>query len=300
MRVVTLLPAATEMVAALGDPSVLVGVSHECDYPPSVRQLPRVTSTLIDLDAPGRCIDKEVRQLRDSGHPVIAVDAGELRRLAPDLIITQGLCEVCAVADGEVFRLAAAMDRSPRVLSLKARDLGGIWEDIRVIAAELRLDDQGEELILGLQSRLSGMARSAAPTKLKVLCVEWLDPLYLAGHWVPEMVAAAGGTAVGTDPGSHSTRYTWQEATSLEPDLIVVMLCGFDLARTRAELEAMELPEAWHLLSSIPTWIMDGNSYTSRAGPRIVDGAECIQELLADRSSYGAERWDAAKYAPHS
>ncbi len=294
MRVVTLLPAATDIVVALGATSVLVGISHECDYPAEVQRLPRVTTTPIDSAAAGASIDREVRRLRETQQPVIALDVEQLRQLAPDLIITQELCEVCAVGDGQVHRLAAMLRPAPRVLSLGARDLTGIWGAIRAVGAALELDDRAEVVVLELQNRLQRL-RSTAPTPApRVLCVEWLDPLFLAGHWVPELVAAAGGLDVGAKPGSHSTRYSWTEAALLRPDLILIMLCGFDVHRARIELDRLADPDALELLSRVPTWIIDGNAYTSRGGPRVVDGAERIRSAIAERAGPGVRGWQSA------
>jgi iron complex transport system substrate-binding protein len=292
MRVITLLPAATEIVAALGGAGYLVGISHECDYPASVQGLPRVTATPVDIAAPGAEIDAEVRRLRDAGRPVIGVTADLLRQLAPDLVITQGLCEVCAVADGEVHRLAAVMHPSPQLLSLEARDLGGIWADIRRVGEALDLEDEAQELVLGLQSRMRRLL-SAPPAKApRVLCIEWLDPLYLAGHWVPELVAAGGGQDIGVRPGSHSTQRKWSELSGLRPDHVVVMLCGFGIKRARTELTSLQDSEALDLLRRVPVSIIDGNAYTSRPGPRVVDGAERIRRVLAGRPSRDMERWE--------
>lgn len=294
-RVVSLLPAATEIVAALGDASVLVGISHECDYPAHVQHLPRVTTTPIDVGGSSGAIDAEVRSLRESGRPVIAVDAEEIRRLNPDVIVTQSLCEVCAVSDGEVHRLASILDRVPLLVSLSAQTVDGIWTDIRSVGRALEAEDESEELILGLQSRLETIrdsARSAA--RSRVLCLEWLDPVYLAGHWVPELVAAAGGEDVGAKVGSHSTRHSWQGLVELHPDHLVVMLCGFGIERARAELEHLEDPCGLELLHRVPTWIIDGNAYTSRPGPRVVDGAARIQSILLGKPLDGVERWEPA------
>jgi iron complex transport system substrate-binding protein len=294
VRVITLLPAGTEIVAALGGAGQLVGISHECDYPGSVQRLPRVTTTPIDPGSSGATIDAEVRHLRDAGRPVIAVDAGQIRKLRPDLIITQGLCDVCAVSDGEVYRLAEAIHPAPRVLALAARDLGGIWRDIHDVGTALDLADEAEELVVGLQSRLRRLrtlTRSPAP---RVLCIEWLEPLYLAGHWVPELVAAAGGEDVGAAAGSHSARREWAELPALRPDHAIVMLCGFGTERARAELDALVHPEALGLLGRAPTWILDGNQYTSRPGPRVVDGAERIRAVLTGVSAGEVERWRPA------
>jgi iron complex transport system substrate-binding protein len=177
VRVVSLLPAGTEIVAALGGAGHLVGISHECDYPRSVQGLPRFTSTPIDPDSPGAAIDAEVRQLREAGCPVIAVDAGQVRKLRPDLIITQGLCEVCAVADGEVNGLAETIHPTPRILSLAARDIAGIWSDIHDVGTALDLADEAEELVLGLQSRLRRLRALAPSPSPRVICIEWLEPL---------------------------------------------------------------------------------------------------------------------------
>jgi iron complex transport system substrate-binding protein len=291
VRIVTLLPAATEIVAALGGAGHLVGISHECDYPASVQGLPRVTATPVDLAVSGAAIDAEVGRLREAGRPVIGIEADLLRRLAPDLVITQGLCEVCAVADGEVHRLTAAMHSVPQVLSLEARDLQGIWTDIRRVGQALDLEDEAEELVLGLQSRTGRLLSTPMARVPRVLCVEWLDPLYLAGHWVPELVAAAGGQDIGARPGSHSARRHWGELSGLQPDHMVVMLCGFGVARARAELGDLQDSNALELLRQVPVSIIDGNAYTSRAGPRVVDGAQRIQWALAGRASPDVQRW---------
>lgn len=295
-RVVTLLPAATEIVAALGDVSVLVGISHECDYPAQVQHLPRVTTTSIDVGANSGAIDAEVRSLRESGRAVIAVDAEEIRRLNPDVIVTQSLCEVCAVSDGLVHRLAATLDRVPQVVSLTAQTVDGIWADIRAVGRVLEMEDEAEDLVLGLQGRLEairGPARSGA--RPRVLCIEWLDPVYLAGHWVPELVDAAGGEDVGAKRGSHSIRHRWPELVELHPDYLLIMLCGFGIERARAELEQLEDPGGLELLHRVPTWIIDGNAYTSRPGPRVVDGAARIRAMLLGQPLAGVERWETAE-----
>jgi iron complex transport system substrate-binding protein len=293
VRIVSLLPAGTEMVAALGGAGHLVAISHECDYPGSVQHLPRVTVTPIDPEASSARIDAEVRRLREAGRPVIAVDGDQLSRLAPDLIITQDLCEVCAVADGEVHRLAAALRPAPRVLPLQARTLPGIWDDVRRVAKVLDLDAEAEELILGLQSRLRRFRTGRPERKPRVVCIEWLNPLYLAGHWVPEMVAAAGGQDVGAAPGSHSSRRDWEEIPLLRPEVAVVMLCGFGLARAASELNLLAGPEA-DILGAARVWVLDGNAYSSRPGPRVVDGVERLQAALQGREIPGVARWHPA------
>jgi iron complex transport system substrate-binding protein len=245
----------------------------------------------VDIESPGAAIDAEVRRLRDAGQPVIGIAAELLRRLAPDLVITQDLCDVCAVAGGEVHRLTSAMHPAPAVLSLGARELQGIWTDIRRVGQALDLADEAEELVAGLQSRLKRLLRATPAKPPRVLCIEWLDPLYLAGHWVPELVAAAGGQDVGARRASHSARRQWHELSGLEPDHIVVMLCGFGTERARAELSSLGDSEALKLLRRVPVSVIDGNAYTSRPGPRVVDGAQRIQWALAGRNSRDVQPW---------
>ena len=293
MRVVTLLPAATEIVAALGGAGSLVGISHECDHPASVLGLPRVTATPIDPGAPGGAIDAEVRLLRGAGKPVIGVNDDTLRRLAPDLLITQDLCEVCAVGEGEVHRLAAVMYPAPAVLGLSGRTIEGIWADIRAVASALDLAPDGDELVAGLRSRLERLRARRRGARPRVVCVEWLEPLYLAGHWVPELVEAAGGTDVGAAAGSHSARREWSDLFGLRPDLFVIMLCGFGVERALAELSVLDSPAARSVLESAPVWIIDGNAYTSRPGPRVVDGAELLQGAFEGREARGAMPWQS-------
>ncbi len=260
MRVVSLLPAATEIVAALGGAGTLVGISHECDYPDSVLGLPRVTSSPIDPEAGGPVIDAEVRRLHAAGVPVIGVDAQVLHQLAPDLIITQALCEVCAVAEGEVHRLGSGRSRLARRSSPSQ---AGRWRGSGPTSAPLLvridLEAEGDELVTGLRSRVSRLRsrdRTAPPPR--VLCVEWLEPLYLAGHWVPELVEAAGGQDVGAAAGGHSARREWPELASLEPDVVIVMLCGFGVERSLRELTALRDAEALALFGSVahlaPRW----------------------------------------------
>jgi iron complex transport system substrate-binding protein len=293
--VVSLLPAATEIVAALGDVSLLVGISHECDFPPFIRHLPRVTTTPIDVRTSGLEIDREVRRLRDSGKPVVAVDAAQLRRLAPNLILTQDLCEVCAIGDGQVHPLADSLQPRASVLSLRARDVAGIWDDVRAVGSALGLDDEAEELVVGLQSRLERMDRLGRYPAKRVLCIEWLEPLYLAGHWVPELIAEAGGLDVGAAPGAPSSQRDWEELSGLQSDHIIVALCGFGLERARAELESLTNPAALELMGRIPTWIIDGNAYTSRPGPRVVDGAARIASALHGELLPGIEQWQPVR-----
>ncbi len=291
-RVVSLLPGATEMVAALG--GRLVGISHECDHPAEVRHLPRVTATPIDPRAASAAIDADVRRRRAEGRPVIGVEAEVLRHLKPDVVITQGLCEVCAVSDGEVVRVARLLEPVPEVLSLTGTTVAGVRDDLRRIGAALGREAAAERVVATLDERLASL-RTLPTTGRRVICIEWLDPLYLAGHWVPELVAAAGATDVGACPGDHSTVRQWAEVAALRPELIMVMLCGFGVERARAELDALRMPEALEMFTTAPVWIIDANAYTSRPGPRLADGAERIRAALDGRTCPGLTRWSPSQ-----
>jgi iron complex transport system substrate-binding protein len=286
LRVVSLCPAATEIVAALGAEDLLVGVSHECDYPPSIDGIQRVTWTPVDPGQTSREIDAAVRGARADGRPVIAVDGNQLERLRVDLILTQGLCEVCAVAEGETISLAGALSTQPRVVSLQGRDLMGVEADIHAVGAELDRRAEAATVIGGMRDRLHRLEQNAASTPARVACVEWLDPLYLAGHWVPELIAAAGGMDVGARPGDHSRVADAAELAALHPDLILVMLCGFSVERSLRELDTAPLPDL-----GVPVWVLDGNAYTSRPGPRLADGAERIQAAMRGQAMTGLTRW---------
>lgn len=281
MRIVSLLPGATEMVAALGALDDLVAVSHECDYPAAVRYLPRVTTSPIDPTASSRGIDLAVRAALERGEPVIGVDAAALRSAAPDVILTQSLCEVCAVDGDEVRTLADTLDKEARVLSLGGTDVQGVLADIRAVGSAIGRSPEAEHLVTDLTRRYAAIsADTSATSRSRVVCIEWLDPVFLAGHWVPELVAAAGGEDVGAKAGEHSRQVDWAHVASLEPDVMLIMPCGFDVERTRAELAELKDETARRLLSETPYRILDGNAYTSRPGPRIVEAVERIREAL--------------------
>lgn len=280
--VVSLLPAATEIVAALGATNRLTGVSHECDYPPTVRALPRVTRTSVDTSQPSGAIDRAMAHAKASGVSPIEIDEGALRRLAPDVILGQSVCEVCAVGEGELARALATLDRRPRVVTLHAHALEGVFADIRRIGEALDLADEAEELVAGLRYRLRTVSSHTPPStspRPRVVVVEWLDPPYVAGHWVPELVAVAGGRDVGASPGEPSMRRTWRELAALAPDVVVVAPCGFDVPRARREYETVIDRDA-RVLFGRRVEFLDGNAYTSRPGPRLADAAELLSQLI--------------------
>lgn len=284
MRVVSLVPAATEMLAAMHAEDLLVGISHECDWPASVQHLPRVTTTPIDSSLPSGVIDTLVREAGREGRPVIAVERARLLALRPDLIITQDLCDVCAVADGQVYALAKAIDPAPSVVTMKGRTLEGVLQDIADLGSAIDRRPAAESLMQAMRSRLAAIPE-APEARPRVVCIEWLEPIFLAGHWVPDLIRAAGGVDVGAEPGSHSRVVTWEELSALRPDVIVVAPCGFDLERAKREVEAFDqrqrsLGKPALSDGTAHVVLLDGNAYTSRPGPRLAEATERIAAAL--------------------
>jgi len=280
MRIVSLLPAATEIVAALGAVGRLVGVSHECDFPPEVRSLPRVTRTRVDPALPSGAIDRAMVEAKRTGVSPVEVDVDLVAHLRPDVLIGQSVCEVCAVGEGELARLVTTLMPTPWVVTLHAHTLDEVFLDIRKIGEALELRDEAEELDAGLRYRLRRVQTGASrPGKPRVLVLEWLDPPYVAGHWVPELVALAGGEDVGGATGEPSRPRPWDELAVLAPDVVVVALCGFDVPRAQVELGAVTDGPARALLERRVEFL-DGNAYTSRPGPRLVDAAETLARLI--------------------
>ncbi len=275
MRVVSLLPAATEIVAALGAGDWLVGVSHECDWPPEVRKLPRVTHANVDPTWSSAEIDRNPSR--------VTIDREALARLVPDVIIGQSVCDVCAVGEGELASAIATLPNRPRVVTLHAHDLAGVFDDIGKVGAALDLAGEAEELVAGLRYRLAQLRKRIphpASRIPRVLVVEWIDPPYVAGHWVPELIAVAGGVDIAARPGDRSVTRTWSALGTLAPDIVVLALCGFDVARARREVAAVTDDDARALFAQARVVFIDGNAYTSRPGPRLVEGTELLAQLI--------------------
>jgi iron complex transport system substrate-binding protein len=283
-RVVSLLPAGTEIVAALGALDSLVGITHECDFPPEVARLPRVTASAVDRDAGSAEIDAAVRELASTGAPVFALDADDLVRLAPTLILTQTLCEVCAVSEGDVRALGELLAPAPRILALGGSTLAGVWDDITAVGAALRRGSAAAELLAGIAARLRVVhetLKAARAPRPRVAVIEWLEPLYAAGHWTPELVRRAGGIDVLAEPGTHSRRISLEDVRDADPELILVAPCGFDVTRAEQEGRAMLASTQWGWARERDVWALDGNALTSRAGPRLADAVEVIAAIVA-------------------
>jgi iron complex transport system substrate-binding protein len=283
-RVVSLLPAATELVAALGALDALVGVTHECDYPAAVARLPRVPRTAVDRAASSAEIDAGVRALAGSGAPVFTLDAALVAELAPDVVLTQTLCEVCAIPEHEIARALGALPFSPTVVSLGASTLAGVWDDARRVGTALGRAREAEALVDSLATRVRRVHETLAAARAprpRVAVLEWLDPLFAAGHWVPELVRRAGGIDVLAEPGAHSVIVDAATVRDAAPDVLLIAPCGFDVERAAREGSALLAGDAWRWARGRAAWALDGNALTSRPGPRLVDAIETMASIVA-------------------
>ncbi len=289
-RVVTLIASATEIVCALGAEDMLVGRSHECDFPPSVTRLPQVSRPTFPVAGASRAIDLAVKDRLARALAIYEVDAGLLRQLQPDVIITQTQCAVCAVTPEDVERAVCGLtDHDVRVVSCEPNRLGDVWEDIRRIADALGMTDEGDRLVDALRRRVLSIAAKAAPLtpKPKVAVIEWIEPLMTAGNWMPELIELAGGTAVLGVAGEHSPMMSWDQLAAADPDVILVSPCGFDIPRTRQEWPALAGLPAWGTLRAVRDGrvvIADGNAFFHRPGPRLVESLEILSEIVHPRA----------------
>lgn len=288
IRIVSLLPGATEIVCALGLGDALVGASHECDWPPTVRDLPVLTQSAIPLGLPPGETDRLVRARVARGEGLYTLDAALLACLAPTLIITQALCEVCSIALPDVLRAARSLPVMPQVVSLESGTMAEIFADIRHVAAAAMVPERGDALVASLDARLAAVRVAVAGRRRpRVVLLEWLDPPFIAGHWGPEMIAAAGGEDALGVVGERSRPVAWDAVRAVAPDVIAVAPCGYDEARARAELASVSLPAWWADLTAVHgerVIVLDGNAHVSRPGPRIVDGIEYLARYLHPES----------------
>jgi iron complex transport system substrate-binding protein len=297
VRVVSFLPSATEIVAALGQLDAIVGISHECDYPPDVRSRDVVTSSSIDsVAAPGE-IDVQVRDHVATGRALYDVREDRVRALAPDLMVTQVVCDVCAVSEGDVRALATQLSPPPEVVTLGATTLDGIFSDIQRVADALGVTARGEELVERARSRMRVVherLKAVRAPRPRVAVIEWTDPIFAAGHWVPEMIRRAGGVDVLAEPGEHSTTRTLAQVRDASPEVILVAPCGFDLQRAAIDANRLLTTAEWVWARETQVWALDANSFLSRPGPRVVDGVELLAQVL-HATLFGAPSSSAAQ-----
>ena len=283
-RVVSLLPAATEIVAALGALDQLVGVTHECDHPADVARLPKVTSSAVDRDAASGAIDAEVRALASTGAAVFTLDTTLVASLAPDVLLTQSVCDVCALPESEVDRAVSALAVPPTVVSLGGTTLDGVWDDVRRVGDAIGQRARADALIISLGARMRRVhetLKAARAPRPRVAVIEWLDPLFVAGHWSPQLVRRAGGVDVLAAPGVHSVQIDVAMVRAAEPEVLLFAPCGFDVERSAREAAMLLGTDAWRWARDRSAWALDGNSLTSRPGPRLVDAIEVMAAIFA-------------------
>jgi iron complex transport system substrate-binding protein len=279
MRIVSLVPSATEMLFALGVGDEITAVTHECDYPPEALDLPKVTRDVIGPGLSSAEIDRAVKQLTEQGKAIYELDEDELRRQQPDLIVTQQLCAVCAVSYEDVRAVAERIESQPQVLSLDPHTLGEVLGDVRTLAQATDSKDAGVDLVQDAASRIDRVrlaVRAAAP--VAVAALEWLDPVFVAGHWTPQLIEYAGGYDVLGLPGEHSEQRSWDEVRAAAPEVVVVMPCGYDA--DRALEEAYDYADELESLGARRVVAVDAAAYFSRPGPRLIEGLELLAHIL--------------------
>ncbi|HXX37334.1 MAG TPA: cobalamin-binding protein [bacterium] len=284
MRIATLLPSATEIVCVLGLADDIVAVTHECDYPPEIRGRPVAVRPLVDASAPSRKIDEQVERALRRGEPLYRVDADVLREARPDLLITQDLCDVCALPSLDVEAVAVRLPGPPAILRLHPHTLGDILRDILTVGNAAGRPDVASRVVQALGSRIAAVERAVRDrARPRVFCMEWLDPPFCGGHWMPELVERAGGREVLGRRGRPSFRVEWHEIVRAAPDVVVLAVCGFDVPRTIAELGAVTVRPEWQSLPAVTSgrvYVTDANGFFSRSGPRVVDGLEMLGAIL--------------------
>jgi iron complex transport system substrate-binding protein len=285
LRVVSLIASATEIVCALGRGDWLVGRSHECDYPPAVARLPALTAPKFNVEGSSGEIDRRVRELVRDGLSVYRVNADALRERAPDLIITQDHCDVCAVSLSDVQEAVCRWtDRRVQILSLRPDSLADAYADIGRVAQALAAEGKGTELVSEMERRLLALAvQPARRRRPRVAFIEWVEPLMAGGNWMPELIEAAGGNNLFGVAGKPSRWMSWDELVAADPEVIIVAPCGFGLDRCRAELPVLEAKAGWREIAAVRNgrvFFADGNAYFNRPGPRLADSGEILAQVL--------------------
>jgi iron complex transport system substrate-binding protein len=285
LRIASLLPGATEIVVALGAADELVARSHECDEPDCVAGVPAITASKLDSHASGAAIHGQVGALLEQALSIYRVDAETLRTVRPDVIVTQTQCEVCAVSLGDVERaLAGWTGAAPRIVALSPMALDDIFADIARVAAAIGRTQAGDTLIATMRQRMDAIARIAAGRpRPRVATLEWLDPPMAGGNWMPELIAMAGGDNLFGEAGQHSPWLDWDALVEADPDIILVLPCGFSLARALSEMPALAARKHWNDLAAVRAnhvYVLDGHRHFNRPGPRLFESLEILAEIL--------------------
>jgi iron complex transport system substrate-binding protein len=285
MRIVSLLPSATEILFALGLDKEIVGVSHECDFPAEARTRRVVIHSRLPHDASPAEIDRLVREYVSRGESLYSVDAVALAELEPDLIVTQDLCQVCAASPDDLATTLAGFAVPPEVLCLNPQDLGDVWRDILWVGEDTRRGHEAEALLVKIGTRLGELERQLEGIEHQpcVAMLEWLQPFYVGGHWVPEMIEIAGGVDVLGKKRTPSFRVTAEEVIDAAPEILLIAQCGYSAKQARDEYNAMTFPEAWSAIPAVRNshvYAMDASGYFSRPGPRLMTGIEALAKIL--------------------
>ncbi len=301
MRICSLVPGATEVIASLGLADDLVGISHECDFPISIRHVPVMIEPLVEAHGTtSATIDQQVKELVASGSPLYRLNEQAFHQARPEVILAQDLCHVCAVTPDQLARAIQSLQPPPDILTLSPTTLGDMIHDIERIAGAVDRLTRGQALATELHQRLDHINQNNPNrhSRPRVVCLEWLDPLYVAGHWVPEMIDLAGGCDVLGSSDDPSRETTWQEVKNAQPDIVILMPCGFSVDRTINELrQSGSAQERWR--RACEQWpnlyVVDAASYFSRPGPRLVDGVELLDSILHPRPDHGIDPVKAIK-----
>ncbi len=302
IRIASTLASGTEIACAVGLADCVVAVSHECDYPAEIANRPRVTKTRINANAPSKAIDDEVRALASTNGSLYDVDAALLASLKPDVIIVQKQCAVCAVSPDDIVRAAASQPAlaSARVVALNPGSLEGIFEDVRAVAGATGCSAAGDQLIQSIRSRIESVCTrsAAAKSRPRVMCIEWIEPMMLGGNWMPTLIEYAGGQCSLVRAGEKSIEVDHDAMLEFDPEVVVVMPCGFDLKRTLREAHDLKSYPGWYDMTAFKArriYAVDGNAYFNRSGPRIVDSLEILAGLVhADVFSDFATKYASA------
>ena len=285
-RILSLIASSTEIVCALGFEGQLVGRSHECDFPTSVQSLPFCTEPKFNVDGTSAEIDQRVKSILQEALSVYRIDEIKLKELKPDIIITQSQCEVCAVSMSDVNKAVSGLIGSkPQIVSLEPNQLTDLWNDINLVSEALKVPNEGKKLVHELKQRIKNIEDEARKIVKKptVACIEWIDPLMAAGNWMPELVELGGGINLFGESGKHSPWMNWDNLKESDPDIILILPCGYNIERTKSEMTPLIEKPDWFQLKAVKNrqvYITDGNQYFNRPAPRLVESLEIIAEIL--------------------
>ncbi len=285
MKICSFLPSATEIVCALGLADSLVGVTRQCDYPAEVADKPRVVLGTVDKGLSSAGIDAQIRERVRTRTPIYRVDIEKLRELKPDLILTQGLCDVCAMDGDAVFDIAQTLDWNPKVASLDPRDIEGIFDAVKTVGDLTGTGSEAASMVRSLRERVERVRKifDGEKDRPRVLCMEWMDPPYAAGHWIPEMVSIAGGENGFMKTGERSRKISWEEIGDFAPNIVVLMPCGFGIEKAVSESATLSHARQWRTLPAVrkgEVYVVDSNSHFTRPSPRIADGVEILAGII--------------------